>query len=202
MFALEKNRVSSLFIVAFAVVSVIEITAEFFGCKTLLWIFKPMLVPLLMMYYFSETKKTNNIFITSLGFLWIANIFFIERNLNFITIGSVFFLIYKALIILLIFKIVKLPSKIPLILGSIPFLFIYTTLCCLTYDVLGSGFFLFISHGIFVIFTGGYSLGSYIMNPNRANLYLLFYSMLLTITQFIFVLKLYLPQHYDTFYTR
>ena len=86
---------------------------------------------------------------------------------------------------------VKMPSLVPLIIGSIPFVFIYATVSCLTFAAMGENIYLFLIHGIFTIFLGGLSLGNYIMVSNKSNLILFVSTMFFAFTQFIFVLKIY-----------
>ncbi len=191
MSAVKQNNISKILITAFGIVSLFEIIAEFYYNKKLLWLLKPFLMPLLIAYYVKKSKSPNIIFVISLIFSWIANLLFIERDFDHIIYGSIFFLIYRSLIIYLVFKLVKLPYLIPFVLGSIPFLFLYTTVCFLTFDMMGVSIFLFILHGIFIIILGGYSLGSYIMNSNKPNLFLFLSTIFFAISQFIFVLKLY-----------
>ena len=82
----------------------------------------------------------------------------------------------------------KTPSLVPLIIGSIPFIFIYATVCFLSFEAMGDNLYLFLIHGIFTIFLGGLSLGNYIMNLNKSNLVLFLSTMLFALTQFVFVL--------------
>lgn len=180
-----------IFIILYVIISMVEIVAEYYNDKNLVWLFKPILMPLLIGYYFYKSKKRNLLFISSLILSWIANIIFIENEMDFIIIGSVFFLMYRAIIIYLVLRLVKMPSKIPLLIGSIPFVFIYATICFLTYQDLGNSIVLFLIHGMFIIFLGGYSLGNYILRSSKTNLYLFISTMLFAIAQFLFIIKLY-----------
>ncbi len=86
---------------------------------------------------------------------------------------------------------VKMPSLVPLIIGSIPFIFIYATISFLSFEAMGDNIYLFLIHGIFTIYLGGMSLGNYIMISNKPNLLLFLSTMLFALTQFSFVLKVY-----------
>lgn len=195
MISILKNKFSLLFIYLYVIVSILEIVAEFFNDTQLIWIFKPLLMPLLIAYYIKKSKKINFIFVVSLIFSWIANLIFISKETDDIILGSFFFLIYRTLIIFLVFRLVKLPTRIPLIIGSIPFLFVYATVCFLTFEEMGNSIVIFIVHCIFIVFLGGYSLGSFIINYSKSSLYLFISTMLFAISQFVFVLKVY--SNYD-----
>jgi hypothetical protein len=187
------HKATVLLIVLYTIIATIEIIAELFHNKLILWLVKPLLMPILILYYIVNAKKVNYLFVTALICTLLANIFFIYRDEFFILTGSCFFLLYRTLIIYLVVKLVKLPSYIPVLLGSIPFIFIYASTCFLTYSEFGNALPLFIAHGVFVIFLGGFSLGNYMIWPNKTNLYLFGNAMFIALSQFIFVVKLYTP---------
>ena len=184
----HRKYISSFFLCLFFIVSLLEIMAEYNEDKLLIWITKPFILPLLLAYYLILTKKGNNYFLVALFCSWIANILFIEDTLKWIIYASIFFLIYRILIIYIVMNKVKTPSLVPLIIGSIPFIFIYATVCFLSFEAMGDNLYLFLIHGIFTIFLGGLSLGNYIMNLNKSNLVLFLSTMLFALTQFVFVL--------------
>lgn len=183
-----RKYISSFFLCLFFIVSLIEIMAEYSEDKLLIWITKPFILPFLLAYYLSITKKRNKYFLMAIVCSWIANLLFIEGTFKCIIYASIFFLIYRILIIYLVMNRVKMPSLVPLIIGSIPFIFIYTTVCFLSFEAMGDNLYLFLIHGIFTIFLGGLSLGNYIMDLNKSNLVLFLSTMLFALTQFLFVL--------------
>lgn len=185
------NYISSSFLYLFFVVSFFEIIAEYTEEQLFIWITKPFIIPLLLAYYFCITKKINYYFLTALVCSWIANILFIKNDFNWLICASVFFLIYRIIIIYIVMSKVKMPSFVPLIIGCIPFIFIYLMVTILTFDVMGDGIYLFLLHGMSTIFLGGLSLGNYIMISNRSNLVLFVSTMLFALTQFLFVLMVY-----------
>jgi uncharacterized membrane protein YhhN len=186
----DKN-ISSLFLYVFFIISFFEIIAEYKEDRLLIWIIKPFIIPLLFAYYLSQAKKINYYFIMALVFSWIANLLFIENTIKWIIYGSIFFLLYRIMIIYIVINKVKMPSLVPLIIGSIPFVFIYATVCSLSFEAMGDNIYLFLIHGIFTIFLGGLSLGNYIMVSNKSNFVLFISTMLFALTQFVFVIKVY-----------
>ncbi|MCF6128712.1 lysoplasmalogenase [Flavobacterium sp. AS60] len=186
-----RKYISNFFLCLFFIVSFFEIVAEYYEDKLLIWITKPLILPFLFAYYLSLTKKLNYYFLAAIVCSWVANLLFIENTLKWIIYGSVFFLVYRILIIYIVMNKVKMPSLVPLILGSIPFVFIYATICFLSFEAMGDNIYLFLIHGIFTIFLGGLSLGNYIMISNKSNLVLFLSTMLFALTQFVFVLKVY-----------
>lgn len=186
-----KHISSGFLLSSFFIVSFLEIIAEYNENKFWIWITKPFIITFLLAYYLRLTKKQSNYFILALLCSWVANLLFIENTLQWIIYGSIFFLVYRILIIQIVMNRVKMPSLVPLIIGSIPFIFIYATVCFLSFEAMGDNIYLFLIHGIFTIFLGGLSLGNYIMISNKPNFLLFLSTMLFALTQFSFVLKVY-----------
>ena len=78
-----------------------------------------------------------------------------------------------------------------MIIGSLPFLFIYLFVANISHNEMGYRFYLFVIQGIFMIVFGSLCLGNYILKSNTSNTYLLVSTMLFTVTQFILVLKIF-----------
>lgn len=187
----KKNKVANMLLLVFFMVSFIEIIAEFNEDKLLIWITKPLILPALILYYLKRSKSINSFFIIALFASWVANLLFIQNTFNYIICGVCFFVIYRILVIYIIMNKVKMPNSIPLILGSIPFIFIYALVTIYTYSTLGDSVYLFLIQGIFTIFLGGFSLGNFIMVSNKTNSLLLISTMCMAFNQFLFLLKFY-----------
>lgn len=187
----RKNKIAGVLLLAFFVVSFIEIIAEFYEDRLLIWITKPLILPILILYYLKRSKSISPFFILALFASWVANMLFIQSTFQFITLGVCFFLIYRILVIYIIVNKVKMPNSVPLVLGAIPFIFIYASVAVYTYNTLGDSIYLFLIQGVFTIFLGGFSLGNFIMVSNKTNSLLLISTMCMTFNQFLFLLKFY-----------
>lgn len=187
----KNNKVANLILLAFFVVSLIEILAEYYEDKLLIWMSKPLILPILIIYYLKRSRKISLFFIVALLFSWIANMMFIQDSIDYIFYGVLFFLIYRILVIYIIVNKVKMPTSIPLILGSVPFVFLYVIVTLYSYNTLGDSVYLFLLQGVFTIFLGGFSLGNYIMVSNKQNSLLLISTMFMAFNQFIFLMKFY-----------
>jgi hypothetical protein len=187
----KKNKHATVLLSFFFIFSLFEILAEYFGNKNGIWLSKPFIIPFLTAYYLKRSKKINSLFVIALIFSWIANVVFIQTAYDYIVCGVIFFIIYRIFLIYVIVSKVKMPSIIPLILGCIPFAFIYASVTLFTYTTVSESIYLFLSQGIFTIFLGGFSLGNYILQPNKQNSLLLISTLFMTFTQFLFLLKFY-----------
>ena len=187
----NKNKVANLLLTAFFIVSFIEVTAEYNEAKYLICLTKPLILPLLMAYYIRRSAKVNVFFLVALLFCWLTNLFFIENTWSYILLGTVSFIIYRILVIGIVLKKVKMPSFLPLIIGSIPFLFIYASVAIFTFSALGDSLYLFLVQSVFTIFLGGLSLGNYIMSSNKSNRTLFLSTILFAFNQLVFLLRFY-----------
>jgi uncharacterized membrane protein YhhN len=187
----RENKGASFLLLAFFMVSIIEIIAEYSENRLLIWLTKPLILPLLILYYLKLSKNVNLFFVIALAFSWLANLMFIQSSFNFIFYGVLLFLVYRILVIYIILNSAKMPNSYPLILGSIPFVFLYLIVTVYTYRTLGDNVYLFLLQGTFTIFLGGFSLGNYIMFSNKSNSLLLVSTMFMAFNQFIFLLKYY-----------
>src|SRR5690606_20061617 len=91
----------------------------------------------------------------------------------------------------IVIKHIRLPGVFPIVVGCVPFLFIYMYLINLTYEDIGEGLVIFITQCILISFLGGLSVGNYILRSNKASTMLLLSTLFFAVTQFIFVIRLY-----------
>ena len=173
------------------VIALTEVIAEFYASDFFISVFKPMLIPVLVLIYWKSSTTINNFFITALFFAFLANIFFISKDHNSLLLGAIFFGFYRILVIYIVIKTVEVKSYLPIILGCIPFIAIFTYVTILTMDELGAGLYIYTVQVVFITFLGGFSLANYILQNNKTNYWLLMSTLLFTIIQFTFIIKLY-----------
>jgi len=190
VFSLLKNKLSNLLFFFYFLISLIEISAEFFKDNQIIWFAKPLIIPLLVFYYWRVSKELNKLFIIALLLNWLANIFFIYQDYNSTLIGSLLFLGYRVLIVYIVMKIVKFPGFIPIIISSIPFLISYIYFINHNFESLDNGIYIFVLQGIFIIFLMAFAISNYIFKPNKLSKLLLLSSLFFIAIQFLMVLKL------------
>lgn len=189
--SIKTNKLLKPFIAFYFFVGFVEIIAELFNDNFFISISKPLLMPMLMAIYWLSSKNRNKIFIVALFAVWLANLFFISSSMICFTIGTLFFLVYRAVVIYLVLKTVKFPGYIPMLIGALPFLFVYLFVANLSYHDVEYRFYLFIIQGLVMILFGSLCLGNYIVKSNTSNTYLLISTMLFTVIQFILVIKMF-----------
>ena len=196
-FGVKANKLIKPFIAFYFFIGFVEIVAELFKDYFFITASKPLLMPILIAIYCICSKTRNLVFIVALGAAWIANTVLVFNSVCY-TYDTFFFLIYRILIIYLVLKSVKFPGYIPMIIGGLPFLFIYLFVANLSYNELGYRFFMFVIQGLFIVFFGSLCLGNYIIKSNTANTYLLISTMLFAVIQFVMVIKMYY-ENYNIF---
>ncbi|RZJ28568.1 MAG: hypothetical protein EOO48_09535, partial [Flavobacterium sp.] len=165
---LERKSEAYLTVLFFAV-SLVEVAAEYFRAVPLIYAVKPLILILLAFLYWKTSQKPNFAYLGALLFSWLANLFFISQNFNDIFVGALLFFFYRSLTIYIVIKHIKLPGIFPIVVGCVPFLFIYMYLVNLTYDAIGEGLVIFITQCILVSFLGGLAVGNYVMRSSRAS---------------------------------
>ena len=188
---LKEHRMEMLLTAFYFVVSFIEIAAEYFKSVMVIYTVKPFILLILAYLYWKTSQKVSPMYIGALLFSWLANLFFISHDFRDIFIGALLFFFYRILTIYIVMKHIKLPGIFPIVVGCVPFLFIYMYLVNLTYDAIGEGLVIFVTQCILISFLGGLSVGNYILRSNKASTMLLMSTMFFAVTQFIFVIRLY-----------
>jgi hypothetical protein len=179
------------------IISLMEIVAEYFRdiyppyALNAIYFIKPLILIALGILYWKTSPKINYVYVGALLFSWLANMFFISKDFDDIFVGALLFFIYRALSIYIVIRHIKLPGIFPIVIGSVPFLFIYMYLINLTYDAFGEGLPIFITQCVLISFLGGLSVGNYMLRSNRASTMLLMSTLFFAVTQFIFVIRLY-----------
>ncbi len=187
---LSKEKLVKPITLAYFFIGIIELIAEFNKDVSLIMFSKPLLIPLLIALYLCLSKKINLMYIIAMFFVWCANIFFIFDTFTLLLLGTSLYIVHRLFIIITVFKILKFPGYFPLLIGCIPFLFVFLIVVNATYSVLGNSFYLFLIQGFLLIVFGGYSLGNYILKSNKSNTYLLLCALLFSASQFIIVMKI------------
>lgn len=177
---------------AFFMVSAIEIVAEFYQNSIVMMLSKPLLMPILIVIYLLNSEKKSCLYVVALAVNWLANIMFISTDLKWVLIASVLFMLHRVLIVIKIFIDVKMTSLFPVIIGSIPFLFLFLSLISMVYETMDVfALTLCILQSIFMTIMGGFALGNYILKNDEAAKMLLMCTLFFAINLFVLGVKFY-----------
>ena len=197
MFTDSKSNNKSIALITkfYFVITSILIIVEMFKVSYLLGIFKPLLIPCLVVLYLYSSKNRNFRYLSSLFFALISNIFLLSVQQEFLLYGIMTFMIYR---ILSIITIVKLSDKMfffPVVLATIPFLFIFSSLINLTVDSSSSSFYPTIINAFFISVFSGIALSNFVMDDSKQNSLLVISALLFMVLVFLFMFQKYYMQN-------
>lgn len=189
----NENNLGKIITALYFIVASIEVTAELYSYKPILFIFKPSLSILLVLLYWNSSKKKNPLFFATLFFSLITNILFIPNTEKLLFLALIAFLIHRLLMIFYIFTLIKIKDYIPLAISMMPFLFIFFYLLSQTNDLSANSYYIIIIQNILMAIIAGITLSDYAMNNHKKNLWLLLFGLFSVVQYFIvFIEKYYL----------
>lgn len=189
----KKDNLEKLIIALYFAVATVEVTAELFSYKPVLFVFKPLISLLLMFLYWKSSIQRNLLFFLVIFFSLITNVFFIPNTEKTLFIALLAFSVHRILTIFYLIKLTKTKDYVPLLIATIPFLFFFFYLLSVSGEMKESRHFVLIIQNILVSILGGITISDYVMNYNRKNPWLLIFGLLSVMLYFIvFIEKYYL----------
>ena len=190
----KESNTEKLIIAVYFAVATVEVTAELFLYKPILFIFKPLISIALLALYWNTSKQKNPLFFFAILFSLITNVFFIYDTETMLFLGLIAFFIHRLLMIYYILKLIKLKDYIPLLIAMIPFLFFYFYLLSITTELTPRSYGILIIQNILISIIAGITLSDYVMNNGKKDTTWLFIFGLLSSTQYfiVFIEKYYL----------
>lgn len=186
------NKAKLLTIILF-VVALIEIIAEYFRVLPLIYIFKPAISLVLMMLYWVSSPKRDALFFLTISTSLLTNVLFIPKELHYIFIGLIVFIFHRLINIYYILKVMKIKDFIPVILASVPFLFVFFYIFFDTDLLSKEVYYIMIVHNSMISLLGGIALSNFIMNDNNRSSWLMICVLsFVTLHFIIFIEKFYI----------
>lgn len=196
VFEFKKNIVT-FFVITYFLNAVVEIVAEIYSLQNVIIVTKPLIPFLLMVLYFFNSKEKNTLFYFLMFFSALTNILFIPNASNSLFYGVIAYTIHRIILLIIIFRIVKIKDFIPFILATLPLCFIFFYLFTAA-DIPENTYFLVIFHNIIAAVLGGFAISSYILNDNKLNSFLLISVLLfLGLQLVIYIEKYYLVESHS-----
>lgn len=188
----SKLDFSLILKIAFFFVSFFEIIAEYFKSDIAIWVLKPFLMPLLIALYVVSSKEKSSLYILALVLNWLANLFFISKEANFVFLASLLFIFYRTVLIFKVYKEIKIPF-LSILLGSIPFFFVYISLINIVFDSMNSNaIYIATLQCLLMTVLGGYTVGYYFLtNDNESSRMFLISSLFFAVNLFLLGMKFY-----------
>ncbi|MFV8358085.1 hypothetical protein ACNQGB_18115 [Flavobacterium sp. XS1P32] len=124
----------------FAVV-IVEVLANLFSFEAIVFAFKPLVALLLMYLYWISSKERSWLFLCTLFFLLLTSILILFDSELFLNIGLVSILIHRMLIIFCVVKLNKIKDFVPVIIATVPFIFVFSYLLTISDEITKDSFF-------------------------------------------------------------
>ena len=187
--------------ILYFVIALLEVCAEYFKYKPLIYYLKPLLPIILIILYWLTSSFKNWIFIVALFFSAITNLFFVTNSPEMLFYGVITYTFHRILAIILALQITKIKDFIPLIIASIHFLLIFFYLLIATSNIPENSFLLLILQNLLMSIYAGIALSCYIMNDNKINSILLISTLLFVMLHLVvFVERYFLSNEYSTIF--
>ncbi|WP_395054142.1 hypothetical protein [Flavobacterium sp.] len=189
---IRKKQLLQFLKVSFFTIVLIELYFEYFDNIEFISLLKPLLIPIIIIMYWGFSEKKSIIYVFSLSLSWIANVLFISKDVNIISLAALFFILHRVFIIYKIYLVVKPIKWFSILLASIPFLFLFLCLINVVFIKLeGKLFYITLTQSLLMSLYGGFALSNYIMKNDQSSKLLLVSSIFFTLNLFALGIKLY-----------
>lgn len=189
---IPKKDILKIVTLSFFGLAAIEIIGEFLYSDFLISLTKPLLLPLLLFLYWYDSSKVSKFYIVALLLNWCANVLFLSVVSEVIFVATILFMLSRFFIFITIFEKLRSLNFVPILIGSIPFLFLFTYLINLIYEeVFGYTMIVVLLQSLFMSVIGGFALGNYVMKNDEVSKYLLVGSLFFALNIFALGVKYY-----------
>lgn len=196
-----KNSIVKIVTIMYFLNAVIEILAETFSLKIIILITKPLIPLLLMILYYYSSTKNNKLFYAVLFLSLVTNLFYIPNSKEFLFYGLIAYTVHWILLLILIFKIVRIKNFVPFFLSTLPLGFIFFFLITSS-DIPENSYYLIILQCIMAAVLGGIAIASYSLNDSKQNSLLLISIILFLGLQLVVYIEKYFLAELNSFCLR
>ena len=159
----------SLFVYLYFLISILEIGAEYFENSTVIWLTKPLILPILLLYYLQRTSKWALFYTLALGVNWLANIAFILKSEWTTFCALLLFVLHRVFVLL---QIAKFERKrgiglLPVLFGSAPFMILFLSVINLSFEaIVVPDLYILLLQSVLMSIFGGILMGSFLAGVN------------------------------------
>ena len=196
IFLLEKGI--SLLLFSFVI---LEVIAELFSFKVILFAFRPFVTILIMYLYWITSKERSLLFFITMFFILVTSFFILSDSKTALMIGLITFLVHRLVLIFFIIKLSKLKDFVPILIGFIPFIFIFSYMLTLSDELPAISYYSLVIQNILVAVLVAIVLSDYFMNQNEYTPWLWIFGLLSVALYFaVFVEKCFLSNLPPTYF--
>ncbi|MES2851805.1 MAG: hypothetical protein V4698_02760 [Bacteroidota bacterium] len=181
--------------------SIIEVLAELFSFKVILFAFRPLVAILLIYLYWVTSKERNVLFYMTVFFLLLTSIFILFESILFLILGLIGIFTHRILLIFYIIKLNKIKDFVPILIAIIPFVFIFSYLLSISDEIPKGSYYPLVAQNILVSILAGVILSNYFMNDSNNSPWLAIFGLLSTALYFtVFIEKCFLSNLPPTYF--
>lgn len=186
------KKITDLLSVFYFVLVVFLAVSVYYNTELLTCISRVLCMVLIVGIYLLNSNKKDKIYLYSLLSCFISVLlFFFNQSETGVLAAGLFFIIYRVLMIDIIFKKSKKIRVIPVFLGSVPFFAFLLYVVFLTHSSLGHNFYPAIIHVLLISLMAGVVVSNYILEDDVKNIWLLTSVLFFTIMIFVFIIERY-----------
>lgn len=181
--------------------SIIEVLAELFSFKVILFAFRPLVAILLIYLYWVTSKERSVLFYMTVFFLLLTSIFILFESILFLILGLIGIFTHRILLIFYIIKLNKIKDFVPILIAIIPFVFIFSYLLSISDEIPKGSYYPLVAQNILVSILAGVILSNYFMNDSNNSPWLAIFGLLSTALYFtVFIEKCFLSNLPPTYF--
>ena len=181
--------------------AIIEVLAELFSFKVILFAFRPLTALLILCLYWLTSEEKSMLFFVSWFFLLLTSILILSESLLFLMLGLAGIVIHRILLILYIIKLNKVSDFVPILIAVIPFIFIFSYLLSISDEIPKESYYPLIIQNILVSILGAVVLSNYFMNETKNTPWLSIFGVLSIALYFtVFIEKCFLSNLPPTYF--
>ena len=166
-----KNFSKPIFLF-FILVSIVDIVGIFLENPLLQTIFKPLIIPSLMIWYLAKTERANKWYVLALFFSFVGDVLLLDK-INFFIFGIAAFLVTQVIYIFIFSKGLAKVSWQKKITAILPFLLFYSVLISVLAPNLNDLLIPVMIYGMAISIFGTIALLNYLADKNSLNMTLL-----------------------------
>ncbi|RXR20312.1 hypothetical protein [Flavobacterium stagni] len=184
----------SLFVYLYFLISILEIGAEYFENSTVIWLTKPLILPILLLYYLQRTSKWALFYTLALGVNWLANIAFILKSEWTTFCALLLFVLHRVFVLL---QVAKFERKrgiglLPVLFGSAPFMILFLSVINLSFEaIVVPDLYILLLQSVLMSIFGGFSFASFYIVGDKASKMLFMSSLYFALNLFVLGVKMY-----------
>lgn len=180
----------------------IGVIAELVSLQEVLMVYRPIVVILLIVLYSITSNKKSVLFYTTTLFLFFTTLFLLSDDPLSFQMALISVKIHKGLLVIYCLKLNKTKDFIPILIAFVPFVFIFSYLLSIAYDIPAEGYYTLVIQNILVSILAGITLSNHFMNEKTTTTpWLSIFGLLSTALYFtVFIERFFLSNYPPTYF--